>query len=333
MLNRLRDPQVLESFRALLLRAQARREPLERDPSTTAYRLVNADGDGLPGLTVDVFAGTLVASLYEDLEPDLERMMLEALAATLEPHAIYLKRRPKEARHVANTEREHLAPDAPEFGVAHAEVVALEGGRRYLIRPGGDLSVGLFLDMRDVRSWLAPRVRGERVLNTFAYTCGFGLVAALGGAARAVNLDLSRKVLDWGMENYALNGLEAERQDFISGDVFDWLNRMRRWDDRFGVLVLDPPSFARSKLRRFSVNSDYADLMELAAPLVSPGGLILACCNSAGLARTQFMAMVRKGFDRAGRRFELEASLYQPKLDFPVPDTLEAPLKVFALRV
>lgn len=333
------DPLVsLESTRgraALVSRleaARARRKALENDPNTTAYRLVNADGDGIPGLTLDCFDGVLVASLYTELEAATETALIETIAELLAPRAVYLKRRPREARHLANTARDQLAPELPVYGEALETLTVLEHGVKYLIRPGGDLSVGLFLDMRDTRAWLRPRVREKTVLNAFAYTCGFGLVSRLGRASRVVNLDLSRRVLDWGTENYALNNLEAERPDFISGDVFDWLDRFARKQERFDIVILDPPSFSTAKGSRFSAAADYDKLAALASRIVAPGGMLLACCNHAKLPRRTFARMLTDGVKDAGRKARVIASLKQSDLDYPVPDDLEGSLKVIVLE-
>ena len=316
-----------------LTSAHERRSTLEADPKTTAYRLVNADGDGIPRLTLDCFDGALILSLYVELEPATETALIETIAEVLTPRSVYLKRRPREARNAANTARDHLAPEMPVYGEPLETITVLENGVTYLIRPGGDLSVGLFLDMRDTRAWLRPRVREKTVLNTFAYTCGFGVVSGLGRAAHTVNLDLSRRVLDWGAENYALNNLQPERPDFISGDVFDWLDRFARKHETFDVVILDPPSFSTTKGSRFSASADYDKLAASAARLVAPGGTLLACCNHAKLPRRAFARMLTDGVRDAGREAKVIASLKQSDADFPVPADQEPPLKIMAVEL
>jgi 23S rRNA (cytosine1962-C5)-methyltransferase len=329
----LRASREAQALSERLLEARARRADFERDANTTTYRLVNGAGDGLEGLTLDRFDDVLVASLYEGLSDVQEDALLEVIARTFEPRSLYLKRRPREARVVANTNRAELAPDTPAFGERVEELEALENGVKYRIRPGGDLSVGVFLDMRDTRAWLRHNVGSRTVLNAFSYTCGFGVVASLGGSSRAVNLDLSRRVLDWGEENYRLNRLEPKRFDFVAGDVFDWFTRFSRREDRFQCVILDPPSFATSKHSRFSAASHYDELVERAAKLLEPDGLLLACCNHARLERRAFLTAIKRGLSRAGRGFNLLASLGQSDVDFPVTGDFEPPLKVFALEV
>jgi 23S rRNA (cytosine1962-C5)-methyltransferase len=324
------DPQ---SFRHLLEDARFRRDALAQRQDLNAYRLVNADADGLPGMTLDLFDATLVLSLYLELEPRDEMGLIELIADVIQPQSVYLKRRPREARHAANAEREYLAPEQQVWGESTPEVRVLEDGRRFLIRPGGDLSVGLFLDMRPTRTWLETKTKNKKVLNAFSYTCGFGIASSLGSATRTVNLDLSRRALDWGEENYRLNHLEPERQDFISGDVFDWLGRMQRWSDRFDLVILDPPSFAKSRLKRFSVSAHYNELVAMAAPVIAPGGTLLAGCNHAGLSRSSFLRLIEAGLRDARRQVVGVTSFGADPLDFPTLDGAEGALKVFAIKL
>ncbi|XLE15060.1 class I SAM-dependent methyltransferase [Deinococcus altitudinis] len=292
---------------ALAERLAARRAHLPAQ-GTTLYRAAHiTETAGL--YAFDVAAEVGVLSLYTDLEARQEQRLAEVWAGALGLESVYLKRRPQVASHAANVERDWLAPQAPLLGEPRAEVTALEDGIPYLIRPGSDLSTGLFTDARPARRWVreavsAGRVTG-RVLNTFAYTCGFGLNAALAGAEEVKNLDLSRKVLAWGQENYALSGLPAPGNDFIYGDVFDWLTRLGRKPERFGLVVLDPPSFARGKAGVWRSERDYARLAAQAAAVLEPGGHLLAMNNHAGVIGPAFEAMLRAGVPglRVAERF------------------------------
>lgn len=332
-LARLPEPGALAVLSDRIERARVRRAPLAGDPLTTAYRLVNADGDGLPGLTLDRHGDVLVLSLYADLPDETEAALVEAVAAALSPSAVYLKRRPREARRSASTARDWHAPVAPAWGEARPELEVGENGARFLIRPGGDLSVGLFLDMRDTRAWIGANAEGRTVLNTFAYTCGFSISARLGRAERVLNLDLSRRALEWGERNHRLNSLPARREDLVSGDVFNWLERLARRGAAFGMVVLDPPSFASWRAGRFSAAVDYDQLALLAARVVEPGGLLVAACNHAGLDQRRFRALVERGLAGAGRSFRVAATLAASPLDFPAGSAEEPPLKVLALEL
>ncbi|WP_456829901.1 class I SAM-dependent methyltransferase [Deinococcus sp. UYEF24] len=265
---------------------------------TTLYRAAHTTETG-SRYAFDVAADVGILSLYSDLEPRQEQRLAKVWAGVFGLDSVYLKRRPQAASHAANVERDWLAPQEPILGETRAELTALEDGIPYLIRPGSDLSTGLFTDARPARRWVRDAVSGGRVtgrvLNTFAYTCGFGLNAALAGAEEVKNLDLSRKVLAWGQENYALSGLPARSSDFIYGDVFDWLTRLGRKPERFGLVVLDPPSFARGPTGVWRSERDYARLAAQAAAVLAPGGHLLAMNNHAGVSSPAFEAMLRAG--------------------------------------
>ncbi|ATB32170.1 class I SAM-dependent rRNA methyltransferase [Melittangium boletus] len=316
-----------------LRQARERRAPLREDPRTTAYRLVNGAPEGVPDVTVDVFESLHVVSLYRDFSSEEEAALLGAMDSAWAPALVYLKRRPREARHLANVARDKLAPEEAVRGASVESVVALENGWRFLIRPAQGLSVGLYLDMRDTRAWLAGQVRGLTVLNLFSYTCGFGVAAHAGGARRVLNVDASRRVLDWGEENARLNGQLVERYDYVAGDVFDWLERLARKGETFDVVVADPPSFATTRTSRFSAAKDYASLAEACARVVVPGGRLVACCNLATLAPRRFEAMVAEGVARAGRRSRGGPSLGPSPVDFPASAEHPAALKVRVLEL
>jgi 23S rRNA (cytosine1962-C5)-methyltransferase len=320
---------LVERFRA----ARERRGPLLTDARTTALRLVNGGPDGVPDVTVDAFTDVLVMSLYRDFAPSDEEALLDAAVEAWAPRGLYLKRRPREARVLANVAKDTLAPELPARGEAVESLVAQESGLRFLIRPGQGLSVGLYLDMRDTRAWLMGEVRGLTVLNLFSYTCAFGVMATAGGATRALNIDVSRRVLDWGEENARLNGQPVDRYDYVAGDVFDWLGRLAKKGQVFDVVISDPPSFATTRTSRFSAVKDYAKLAESAARLVAPGGRLVACCNLAGLTSRRFEAMVSEGLVAAGRTGRPLRSFGPSPLDFPASPEEPPGLKVHVVQL
>lgn len=317
----------------LLQRALARRSPLADDPATDAYRLVNGAGDALPGVAVDRFGSVLVLHVPHDAPLPTERYV-DPLADLADfATAIYVKRHPKEASKLSEPQRAQLAPTTATWGVDTEAVLVRENGVRYEIRPGDGLSVGLFLDMREVRAWLTTQTAGRSVLNLFAYTCSFGVVAALGGASRALNLDVSKPYLDWGQQNYAHNALVADPRDFVYGDSFDWLNRFARRSEQFDVLILDPPSYSKTRQTRFSAERDYPRLAEVAARVVSKRGILVAATNHAGLTAAHFRRMLHVGISAAQRRSRHIADWHEPSIDFPLPGGAEPYLKVQALAL
>ncbi len=317
----------------VLQTAWARRASLHASPTTTAYRLLNAHGDGFPNLMVDRFGPALVAHVYEarpPLRPPLA--VLRPLMAWSQAEAAYVKYRPVQANVLTETQRALLAPAEPVLGAVlgapQDDIHILENGLKFAIRPGAGLSVGLFLDMRNLRRWVLAHAAGKTVLNTFAYTCGFGLAALMGQAQRAVNVDASKPALQWGMDNYRLNGLTPDPHDFIFGDVFDWLARFARQKQRFDMVILDPPSYASTKKSRFRVSHDYAALAELARNVTAPGGMILACANARELSQAALVAQLRRAAPQARQH-----NAYIPALDFPTPTGEEPYLKIVRLDV
>ncbi|MFC6591345.1 class I SAM-dependent methyltransferase [Deinococcus lacus] len=219
-------------------------------------------------------------------------------------------------------QREWLSPPEPVWGEARPEIVALEGGVPFLFRPGADLSIGLFADARPLRAWVREQEPAGQLLNAFAYTCGFGVMGTLAGY-QVKNIDLSRKVLAWGQANYALSGLADPDQDFLYGDVFDWLRRLKKRGERFDLVVLDPPSFARSQRGVWRAERDYAALAGEAAALLTPQGRLLAVTNHAGISAAALSRMVGSGLAAAGRQGQFQLSL-GPGPDWPGATHLRA---------
>lgn len=220
----------------------------------------------------------------------------------------------------------------------------LENNVRYELSFAEGYSVGLFLDQRDNRRRLLVNhvaagfplfpggAAGRELLNCFAYTCAFSVCGALGGM-RTTSLDLSRKYLDWGRRNFALNGLDPAGHDFIYGDVFDWLRRLGRKARRFEVIVLDPPTFSRSKTRGdFRAEEDYGKLVAAALPLLARDGILFASTNAARLTPEAFLAQLRQAITACGRSIRQEHYVPQPP-DFPITREEPAYLKTVWLRV
>ncbi len=261
-------------------------------PHTDAFRWSDED---LEGLVVDLFGDVAVINAYRFIEQAELASVAQLLREARPLRAVYVKHRPKEARQVSADE---AAPQTPVLGMAVDSLVVHEAGVAFGIRPGNGISVGLYVDSSQARAWVRANAQGRTVLNLFSYTCGFGLNALLGGATRAVNVDASRKVLDWGEHNALLNGLRVDRRDYISGDAFDWLHRFAKKGETFDLVIADPPGFATTKSSRFSAVNDYHRLIEAAAAVLSPSGLMLAMCNVENLDARAFESHLRRGAPR-----------------------------------
>ena len=306
------------------------------DPAATdAFRLVHGAADGWPGLYADRLGEFLLAQSAGVLTGE-ERAWVEELGRRFSARGLYhrILRRQSGSRSAPETAPQWLA------GEKGGEIVVRENGLRFALRLGEGGSAGLFLDQRENRrrlltGYIAPDftlARPARVLNAFAYTCGFSVGAAAGGG-RATSLDLSKKYLDWGKRNFALNGLEPAAHDFIFGDAFDWFRRMAKKGRLFDVVILDPPTFSRSKEHGvFRAEKDYTTLAAAALPLLARDGVLLACTNAAALKPERFLEMVTLAITRAGRRVTRQHYAPQPP-DFPVHRQEPAYLKTVWLRI
>ena len=309
--------------------------------TTNAFRLIHGASDGWPGWYVEQL-GDFVLSQSERVLDEPQRGHLESLANVT---GVYHKILNRQVRRASVNE---VSPQLVRGEAAPERVVIGENGVQFELSFSEGYSVGLFLDQRDNRRRLLtghiaagfPLVNSKfriqnsewEVLNVFAYTCGFSVCAAVAGA-RTTSLDLSKKYLEWGKRNFALNDLDAGAHDFIYGDAFDWLRRLAKKGRVFDVVVLDPPTFSQSKEQgAFRAEKDYGRLVTLALPLLKPGGVLLASTNAADWPPEKFLASVEAPV-RAARRIIVQRHYAPQPPDFPVSRDEPAYLKTVWLRI
>jgi len=228
--------------------------------------------------------------------------------------------------------------------VAPARFLVRENGLDFEISFGEGYSVGLFLDQRDNRRrFLTNHVAanfpvflgsaaGAEVLNTFAYTCGFSVGAAKGGAS-TTNIDLSKKYLAWGKRNFAANRIDPAEHQFLLGDTFDWLRRLAKKGRTFAAVVLDPPTFSRTKEHgTFQAEKDFGNLITASVPLLRPGGVLLASTNAATWPSEKFVAMISGALRSEGRKIVQQHYAPQPP-DFPISRNEPGYLKTVWMRI
>lgn len=219
------------------------------------------------------------------------------------------------------------------FGTPPEKIEVHEKNLKVWIRFLSVRHPGLFLDHAPLRAWLQARAKGWKVLNTFAYTGSLSIACGLGGAAHVTTLDLSKPIIRWAMDNWALNGFSEEHARFISGDVFEWLPRLQKQDQRFDCIILDPPSFSRGAKGRFSTAQDLERLHELAMNVLAPGGVLVTSINSANVSWEKFERDVLSAARKARLHFEVLWQIGLPET-FPTPlgKPEERYLKGFVLR-
>jgi 23S rRNA (cytosine1962-C5)-methyltransferase len=319
---------------------RALREAVIDPDETDAYRLIHGASDGWPGWYVDRLGGFLLSQSETPLG-EAQRRHLDLMLGASGPSGAYHKLLDRQVR------RSKVAQASPQRlvgSVAPERFPVRENGLSFELSFGEGYSVGLFLDQRDNRRRLLtghvaagfPLFAGQAgpraLLNAFAYTCAFSVCAARAGM-QTTSLDLSRKYLDWGRRNLALNGLDPAGHDFIFGDAFDWFRRLARKQRRFDVILLDPPTFSQSREAGvFRAEKDYPRLVRAALPLLAPQGVLLASSNAARYAPEDFVREV-EGAIRAGGRSILQQHYAPQPPDFPVGRAEPPYLKTLWLRV
>jgi len=304
---------------------------------TDAYRMVHGAADGHAGWFVDRLGDFLLATSEEPLD-ESHRSLLSRWLEETGTRGVYEKRLVRRIHGGGETSPQWVmgakAPDV--FDVR-------ENGLRFGLSFNEGYSVGLFLDQRDNRRrLLTGNIASDfsfriphsefRILNTFAYTCAFSVCAARGGA-RVTSVDLSKKYLEWGRRNFASNGLDASAHEFLHGECHDWLRRLAKKGRVFDAVLLDPPTFSRSKSAgTFAAEKDYAALVSLALPVLKPGGVLFASTNAASLSPEDFLEEVRGAVARTRRKITAEHFAPQPP-DFPVTREQPAHLKTVWMRV
>ncbi|MCK4975255.1 MAG: class I SAM-dependent rRNA methyltransferase [Sulfurimonas sp.] len=305
------------------------REDFFNDKDTTAFRVFNGEGDGVGGLTIDYFDGFYMLTWYSIGIYELKNDILEALKSSVEYKGIYQKKR-------FDTKGMYL-DDKDDFICgerAEAPITVKENGANFAIYLDDGPMVGVFLDQRDVRKTIRDKyAKGKTVLNTFSYTGAFSIFAALGGSTKTTSVDLAKRSLPKTKEQFTINNIHVDKQDIIVEDVFNYFKYAVRKKLSFDLVVLDPPSFARSKKHTFSASKDYVKLLKEAIQITAKGGVIVASTNSANFSMMTFRDFIKRAFKELNTKYKVEESFSLPK-DFRVQDKFKEGnyLKVVFIR-
>lgn len=263
-----------------LAQAIHNRTRLQLPPATTAYRLVYAESDGLPGLIVDRYGDYLVMQCLTVGSERRKEQLARLVAELLQPAGIW-ERSDADARLKEGLPRHSgLLWGAPP----PEELIIQENGRLFGVNLVEGHKTGFYLDQRDNRTLVCQPhfVAGKEILNLFAYTGSFSVYAAAHGAAPITNVDTSVSALTQAERNLALNGLEQREDTYLLGDAFQVLRHYRDNGRQFDLIILDPPKFAHSQRDVERAARGYKDLNWLALRLLRPGGL-LATFSCSGL--------------------------------------------------
>jgi 23S rRNA (cytosine1962-C5)-methyltransferase len=282
--------------RARVAQALALRKSL-LDQQTSAYRLIYGEGDGIPGLTVDVYGPFAVLVTYADSLEAVVPWVVRALAELLKLHGVVRRARVRDG-------------EAPRLEVLHGrlpprDLIVAEHGLRMQVDLFLGQKTGLFLDHRENRRFLGALCAGKNVLNLFSYTGAFSLYAARAGAARVTSVDMSQPAARAARANFELNGFDPEQHEFLSEDVFEFLERSRQKNKTYELVICDPPSFANSRDQLKNALRAYVSVNSAGLRVLEPGGTYAAASCTAQVSGEAFRGMLAEAAVNAKRRLQI----------------------------
>jgi 23S rRNA (cytosine1962-C5)-methyltransferase len=325
------EPLGEEYFETALRRAVAlRREMFKLDAVTDAYRVINSDGDGISGLTIDRYADALYGDVYSlGVFQRLPKWLplLHSLLGT-KRHLLHVDHDIASVEGIKTgrwAEGRASPPDEPRPSSAKAaeseirKVRISEHGVKFEIDFAEGHKTGFFCDQRDNRHRFGALVQGARVLDLCSYTGGFSLNAVLGGANDVTAVDLDEKVIAQGRRNANLNQISPNKLKWVHADAFAYARQMQKNGEKFDAVLCDPPKFVMTREPAGAAEGmrKYADLNTIAAGLVKPGGLFVTCSCSGLVSLEDFEACVIKGVHRLNRRLQI-FDRTGPGVDHPV---------------
>lgn len=262
------------------------RAPLIEDETTTGYRVLNGENDGFPGLVADRYSDTLVVKVYSAAWLPHLQTIIETLITATGAEAV-----------VVRTSRSIEVPGLTDGAVVFGEIAApddvwfYENGLSFLAHPKFGQKTGFFLDQRDNRDRVRSASAGASVLDVFSCTGGFSAAAAVGGASQVTSIDMAPNAIETAKRVMAANDRTVPWEGIV-GDAFDVMHRLKSEKRRFGVVVVDPPSFAQRRINAAAGLRAYGKLTELALALIEPGGLLVQASCSSRIPADDFYAKI-----------------------------------------
>ncbi|MDD4101219.1 MAG: class I SAM-dependent methyltransferase [Kiritimatiellae bacterium] len=302
------DIDIDESFIAeRVARAIGTRAVLLAEAGTNAFRLINAEADGMPGVVVDKYSEWLVCQFTTAGAEYWKSAIVEALRVYMPCCGIYERSEADVRKHEGLSDTVGLL--AGEMPPESIEIT--EYGCRYLVDVRCGQKTGFYLDQRDNRRTVALYANGCEVLNAFSYTGGFGVAALNAGASSVTHVDISELALTMARKNTLLNVCSLENSEFISGNVFEVLRKFRDQGRLFDMVILDPPKFAESKNSLMKAARGYKDINLLGFKLLRPGGVLATFSCSGLMTPDLFQKVVSDAAVDAQRDVQLTARLQQ----------------------
>lgn len=311
-----------------------RRQSIDHD-ATDVFRLINSEGDALPGFIVDSFAGILVVQSHTAGSDRLLPEFVSALKAVTNASTILLR------NDAPVRKREGLEIEETRFleGALDREVIVKEHNLRFVVDLVRGQKTGFFSDQRDKRLALMRYARlfpgSARIANCFCYSAGFSIaMLAANESISTANVDESQKALNLAERNFAENNVSDPRHTFVCSDAFKWLENQHEQGNQFNLVILDPPAFAKTHKEKNNALKGYIRLNELGIQCVAPGALLMTCSCTGSVTFDEFLSTIHDAAARTGRSIQV-LEVFQNGSDHPV--LIAAPetgyLKVLICRV
>ncbi|HEY2030619.1 MAG TPA: class I SAM-dependent rRNA methyltransferase [Myxococcales bacterium] len=304
-------------FRRRISKALALRRAYVLSDDTDCARLVHGEGDGLPGVVIDLYGKFAVLKLYSAGLVPWRSAIVDALRGEIGLDGIY--GRDEEQR--TNNEDEELDDDGADGAKGQViwgkeppdPIVVREHGMAIAVDVRQGQKTGYFLDQRENRLSLRRFARGRgRALNCFSYSGGFSVSAALGGAREVTSVDRDGKAIELAKKNFELNGFDPEKHRFAESDVLDFLAQARDEKTRYDLIVLDPPAFAKTQKAVPAAIDGYASLHRAALGALSPGGILATASCSARVTSEEFYGAIREAASKTHADLQLLEERRQP---------------------
>ena len=284
---------------------------------TNSYRLLFGEADGLPGVICDVYAEITVLKIYSAAWLPYMELLCNAIKAVIKPETIVLRL----SRSLKKEEFKHLVNegDVLHGELSSEEVIFKEHGVKFQVNVIHGHKTGFFLDHRDNRKRVGEMSKGKTVLDVFSYAGGFSVHALTGGAERVLSLDISEPALELAKKNAELNEYTGFHEVF-RGDAFRQLDKMVESEEKFDIVIIDPPSFAKQKTEVENAIVQYARLAKLGSELVNPEGILLLASCSSRVSSDLFFDTVEYELSDSHMEFEFLEKKYHDT-DHPTLDS------------
>lgn len=309
MINFEREDPIV-SLRNNIRSAIELRQKLFNESETNSYRLINGEGDRIPGLVVDRYNDVLVIQVGTLGIEKLKKTIIDMLAIELDIRLVYEKSTMPSRSHeglksftgVVWENEKFYGQKSLDDELSKSEglkVEVRENGMKFEIDLENSHKTGFYLDQRNMRELIGQLSKGKRVLNCFSYTGGFSVAAALGGARHVTSVDISEEVIAQAERNFDLNKIEKGPHSFVAADVFKYIEDLDQIMD--DIVILDPPAFAKKKSDFGAARSGYRRLNRDTLRKMKPGSLLLTCSCSYHMDEKSFFEVIKESAAAAKR--------------------------------